>query len=76
LLFLCHGDSWREPRPASSRRRASTTTATSLPTTAAEGNVDHPSAAIVTSSTPTTGASPMLQFNRLSRRYHKMFSRP
>ena len=45
------------PRPASSRRRASTTTATSLPTTAAEGNVDHPSAAIVTSSTPTTGAS-------------------
>ena len=28
-----------------------------LPTTAAEGNVDHPSADIVTSSTPTTGAS-------------------
>ncbi|CAB3980633.1 Hypothetical predicted protein [Paramuricea clavata] len=34
------------------------TTATSLPTTADEGNIDHTSAAIVTtSSTPTTGAS-------------------
>jgi hypothetical protein len=44
------------PHPAS-RHCASTTTATSLPTMAAEGNVDHPSATTVTSSTPTTGES-------------------